>query len=322
MAPSHKSKATRLLTLIHRIAAEPGKSAQVLARETGRTSRTIFRDLSELQEAGFPLYNDRGYRFSSDGFLPTMGLDPEELFALFVGVRTVEAQAQHELGSAGRRALEKLCRVSPESSRPDLSGMRDAIHVADPTEETGMERLQALQNYLSTGNQISISYQGLKDEEMTERVVDPMGLFCFRQVWYLRAYDHLRSGLRSFRLSRIINHRLLETPVVHQPEMDLREAVTHRWEREGQTPARITLQVTPSLRRWLEENPPHPSQKVEGEQVTYQASDFEAVARWLASLYGVEILEPEELKVEMRMLISRLQKLYGSERTDSDSISA
>jgi predicted DNA-binding transcriptional regulator YafY len=76
MSDEKTSKWTRLLTLIHRIYAEPGLTAKELAEITGRTERTIFRDVRELEDAGFPIYNDSGYRFAADAFLPNLNLSP------------------------------------------------------------------------------------------------------------------------------------------------------------------------------------------------------------------------------------------------------
>ena len=52
MSEEKTSKWTRLLTLIHRIYAEPGRTAKELAEITGRTERTIFRDVSHKTLSG------------------------------------------------------------------------------------------------------------------------------------------------------------------------------------------------------------------------------------------------------------------------------
>src|SRR5690606_6756347 len=91
------SKWTRLLTLIHRIYAQPGLTAKQLSEETGCHERTIFRDMKELEKAGFPLYNHNGYRFAADAFLPALNLSPAEVFSLFVAVLLLESRNMGEL---------------------------------------------------------------------------------------------------------------------------------------------------------------------------------------------------------------------------------
>ncbi len=305
-------KWARLMGLIHRIAAQPGQSSKDLAETTRRSERTIFRDLRELENLGFPLYNDDGYRFAADAFFPTLGLQPRELLALFTGARMLESVAGAELASDARLALEKLLRATSEEKRPDLGGLRNTLQVDGLPEDTGIDLLLELQAVIGNGHQIRLSYQGIQDGAAQDRFVDPMGLFGFRQVWYLRAYDHGRAGFRSYRLSRIQNWEQLETKVAHAAQMDLQDAVYHRWDIDENETVTIELSVSESLSRWLKENPPHPSQQISADRVTYEVSDLAAVARWVASLHGVEVLQPLSLRQEMGRLAEGLLERYAT----------
>jgi predicted DNA-binding transcriptional regulator YafY len=308
---SKASKFLRLMDLIHRISAEPGKTSQQLADEMGCTARTIFRDLADLQEHGLPIYNDNGYRFAAGAFMRPLSLQPRELFALFLGARLLESLDGGQLGPDARKAMEKLLRAISDDKRPDLGSLRSTVQVAEPSEDTGLSQLLELQGVVGNGRQLCLTYQGLNDEQAKSRTVDPMGLFGFRQVWYLRAFDHLRHDYRSFRLTRIVDWRLLETPVQHPARMELQEAVYHRWDCEGRPTVTVELQVSEALARWLDENPPHPSQTIAHGRVAYQVCDLAAVARWAAGLHGLEILAPPALRQEMHRLGAELQALYA-----------
>lgn len=310
MRETKAKKWARLMDLIHRITAEPGLSSGQLAEAVGRTPRTIFRDLRELEDLGFPIYNDDGYRFAADAFLPALHLQPRELLALFLGARMLEGVGGEELVPDARRALEKLVRGMSEERRPHMGAMRETLQVTAPTEDTGVEHLLALQAVIGNGRQLLLRYQGLQHEAVQERVVDPMGLFGFRQVWYLRAFDQTRQAYRSFRLSRVAEWRLLDTAVTHPAKMELQDAVYHRWDGQGE-PVEVELKVCEALGRWLAENPPHPSQRIDGERVHYKVSDLPAVARWAASLHGLEVLGPPALRREMARLAHDLLSLYS-----------
>ena len=311
MSNEKTSKWTRLLTLIHRICAEPGKTAKQLAEVTGRTERTIFRDIRQLEDAGLPIYNDGGYRFAADAFLPNLNLSPTELFSLFVAVRLLESQNGGDLGAEARRALEKFLRTTTEEKRPDLGGLRENIQVKDVEEETGAGLLAAMQEALSSGRQLEIRYRGMKDEEARVRLLDPMGLFCFRQVWYLHAYDHLRRALRNYRLSRISEARVTPTPVKHEAKLELDEASYHKWDVEGEEKFDVRIRLTTSLSRWLEENPAHPTQCIQDGEARYQVSNPVAMTRWVTSLYGLEVLEPSVLREELGKVSRDLFEMYG-----------
>jgi predicted DNA-binding transcriptional regulator YafY len=311
MPETKANKWTRLLTLIHRICAEPGKTAKELAKATGRTERTIFRDMQDLEKAGFPIYNDNGYRFAADAFLPNIGLAPTELFSLFVAVRLLESQDDAELGAEARRALEKILRATTEQKRPDLGNLRDSIHVTEVTEETGAGLLASMQEALSSGRQLEIEYRGMNDEQAKKRLLDPMGLFCFRQVWYLHGYDHDRQALRNFRLSRVSRAQLHNEPVRFEAKMELHDASYHKWDVEGEEKTEVRIRITPSLARWLGENSAHPSQGINGDEVRYEVSNPVAMTRWVTSLYGLEVLEPRELRDELGRVSRELVELYG-----------
>ncbi len=299
MSEPKATKSARLIDIIHRIAAQPGVSAQDLADSLGRDKRTIYRDLKALDDLGYPIYTDNGYHLASDAMLPALNLLPTEFLALLLGARMVESQGPCSLADDARRALEKITRGFSEQRRPDVTALRSNIQLSAPSEETGFETMAALQTVIGNGYQLRIDYLGLQDKQAVTRQVDPMGLFSFRQVWYLRAFDHRRSDFRSFRISRIVGWESTEEPVTQTPRMDIGEAVYNRWDLANSEKVTVELKVCEALSRWLIENPPHPSQQVEGDRVRYQVSDLDAVCRWVASLYGIEVLNPPELRQKM-----------------------
>ena len=52
---------------------------------------------------------------------------------------------------------------------------------------------------------VSMVYHAHKTKEAIERIVDPYGLVFFEGVWVLIGYCHLRKGIRSFAIDRIID---------------------------------------------------------------------------------------------------------------------
>jgi predicted DNA-binding transcriptional regulator YafY len=60
-------------------------------------------------------------------------------------------------------------------------------------------------------HQLWIAYQSSGRLEITERVIDVYGLTHYGGNWYAVGYCHLRHDIRSFRLDRVAQCRLLET---------------------------------------------------------------------------------------------------------------
>ena len=57
--------------------------------------------------------------------------------------------------------------------------------------------------------ELEFDYQKLEAEKSERRRVQPFSLLCVENQWYLRAYDRIRSDLRTFHLARIDNPRML-----------------------------------------------------------------------------------------------------------------
>ena len=60
----------RLLQLLEDIRNDPGQSAQQLAEKFGTSKRNLFRDIKLLQESGFEIESEDGYRLSSSSAVP------------------------------------------------------------------------------------------------------------------------------------------------------------------------------------------------------------------------------------------------------------
>jgi predicted DNA-binding transcriptional regulator YafY len=86
--------------------------------------------------------------------------------------------------------------------------------------------------------------------------VDPLGLVAKGSVWYLVA----RSGdaLRTYRVSRIEDARLLDAPSVRPPGFDLAEHWRASWQRFDETLPRFdaTLHLEPRAARWVQMSRP------------------------------------------------------------------
>jgi hypothetical protein len=105
-----------------------------------------------------------------------------------------------------------------------------------------------------------------------------------------------------------------QTPVKQEAKLELDEAAYHKWDVEGDSKCHVRIRVTPSLARWLVENPAHPSQRIEDGTVCFQVSNPVAMARWVTSLYGLEVLEPLVLREELGKVSRELMELYGAEK--------
>ncbi|HYF73727.1 MAG TPA: WYL domain-containing protein, partial [Nocardioides sp.] len=130
-----------------------------------------------------------------------------------------------------------------------------AARQIDPGEEDAerldLARLEAdLQDAVARQRQVRLSYFVPSRDEQSERVVDPRGVVTAHGFTYLDAWCHSAEAPRLFRLDRIHEAQVLDTPVATAPEppRDLSDGLFTR--ADDTTP--VTLRVERPA-RWIVE---------------------------------------------------------------------
>jgi predicted DNA-binding transcriptional regulator YafY len=185
-----------------------GSRRRVLAREVAErfeiSLRTVYRDVKALQEAGFPVEGSAGdgYRVSQAAFIRPLSLSVEEAEALTLAARSLAMMVDPAVRDALRGATTKLeASLEPHAQRRVRELARSIVVPAWAQRASGPsgEVLAALR----ARSVARIAYHGTRDAARTERVIEPLGLVCLGDAWWLVAYCRLREDARAFRLDRI-----------------------------------------------------------------------------------------------------------------------
>ena len=174
---------------------------------------------------------------------------------------------------------------------------------------------------------LHIAYQGMKDEEPRERLIEPWHMVAFRNELYFlcpRSEDPTR--LFRCKLSRIVKARLMSESFevdwkVLRPEIDFLEHSIGMWSERDSRLYNIRLAFGWGMRLYLEERRIHPSQKcierVDGEtgekwvEVRLKTCISEDLLDWVRRWgRGVEVLSPPQLRKEMREYGEWLSQTY------------
>jgi predicted DNA-binding transcriptional regulator YafY len=196
-------RADRLFQIVQLLRTRRLTTAADLAGSLEVSTRTVYRDVQDLIESGVPIEGEAGvgYRLHKDFELRPMTFNVEELQALVLGARLVEAWADPEMGVAVRGAMSKIESVLPEPLQAAM--LRTALfgppmrvqHEAD-------SQLPRLRRALGDERWVGMRYVDAQGAE-TEREVVPLALYFWGQRWLLAAYCWLRGAYRSFRVDRI-----------------------------------------------------------------------------------------------------------------------
>jgi predicted DNA-binding transcriptional regulator YafY len=252
-----------------------GVTIDDLASRCGVTTRTIRRDLQALEEAGFPLYDDRSHddgrtRWAINGQAfraIAAGLTLSELCALYFSRTLLEAlsgtpfrddlESAFEKLGAGlaphmRQFLDRLPRVL--ASKPDPMRKRD-----DPRQHRLAARLLEATLHL---RQASLVYHSLSSDRTKTYLVHPYRLAHAVGGLYLLAYVPEYHEVRTFAVERIQEVSLLEerfTPIEDLPD----EAFPHSLGVHSGPPEHVEIEFQPTVADYVTAREWHQSQTLQ-----------------------------------------------------------
>lgn len=206
-----------------RRAGSVGRTAEQLAERFEVSPRTVKRDISALQQAGFPirarLGRTGGYVVDPSGTLPPVSLTPAEAVALGAAI---EAHAGQPFGGYARAALAKVLNVMDRRHREETAALAQRIWTNHEAARHGTGAVRsAIEEALQQRRVLALRYRS--DGTTTSRDVDPMILAHTRGSWFLVARCRLRQDVRWFRLDRIARADVTTEPAVEVPIADIGE---------------------------------------------------------------------------------------------------
>lgn len=196
-------RADRLFQIIQLLRCRRLTTAKWLAQELEVSERTIYRDIQDLMASGVPIDGEAGIGYiMRQGFdLPPLMFTHDELTALTLGARIVQSWADPALAKSAERVLQKVEAVLPDKIKrnaneiPLYSPMtRLAPEVAD--------KFANLRFAIEQKEKVKLDYIR-QDGQNSSRIVWPLGLFFWGQVWTLTTWCELRNTFRNFRIDRI-----------------------------------------------------------------------------------------------------------------------
>lgn len=198
-------RADRLFQIIQGLHHERAVTARQLAERLAVSERTIYRDIQDLSLSGIPITGEagRGYRLMKGFHLSPLMFNEEELAALLLGARMVQTWTDKGLARAAQQAMAKIEHVLPDHLKPELE--RQEIMVAPfPFSLPVSDELELLRGAIKRLRKVRFDYRR-EDNQQSNRIAHPLGLFYWGKVWTLVAWCELRDSFRHFRLDRMNN---------------------------------------------------------------------------------------------------------------------
>lgn len=196
-------RADRLFRIVQLLRSGRLQTARHLAEKLQVSHRTIYRDVQDLQLSGVPITGEAGvgYTLRRDFDIPPLMFDREEITALVLGARMVQAWGGMQLTEAANRALRKIEAVLPTDLRERIDEV--LLYAPGSRVSPGLRaRLDSLHAAAQDRRIVLIAY-AREDGQQSVRRVHPLALYFWGGAWTLAAWCELRNDFRSFRVDRM-----------------------------------------------------------------------------------------------------------------------
>ena len=197
----------RLTTILLHLQSKRVVTAQELADRFDITQRTVYRDIRALEEAGVPIIGEAGRGYSLvDGYrVPPVMFTEQEINALLTAQQYFKKNADKSAYSDFANVVTKIKAIMryPEKEKAEKLEDRLYIHSSDQTCETGL--LSTVQLSITNCRVLKIKYRAIHNDTVTDRFIEPFGVYLYRENWIMVAHCRLRNGFREFRIDRILD---------------------------------------------------------------------------------------------------------------------
>ena len=339
MAERLKKDATRGLRLnmiVHCINNKTpygGVTIRELAEKYDVSERQIHRDLNAIQnDLLVPLITKEQtiggkpntYYCLRAGYLPS--ISPEKATVLFLSLLQQKGSAlSGHLNELKDALVSTLFKYHYNPVELAVEKLQDRIHLVEEVLAEPMrvgDLFAKLVQALKDCYRVKIFYFVTHTMEETERVVEPYGLICKRQNWYLVAKCLNRHAIRVFRVDQIKDTIAYTSEKYDYPaDFNLKEYMAHSWGviNDGEV-CHVKLKFSNKIAHRVKNVLYHASQVLEEELtdgsviLSFKVCGIPEMKTWIVQ-WGdrVEVLEPTWLREDMYKMAEEIINVYRGE---------
>ena len=326
-----KSSFIRQWKLLQALATERGGATlQELAERFDASEKTIRRDLTMFAEIfnGLKSVSEkRGrkrYCYNGDGFSFGLGLNYDELLALYIGQNLTTPLCGAIFGDELQSALEKIKKALPEERVEYVERVAPLVVCLEASQpiypEAASTVVGAALTALGESRKLRVRYRSLKSKTPKTYTVRPYNFVYFRGALYLVGYSCKDKEVRFWKFSRMLAADALREKFTRPKDFDadayLASAFTP-YVGETET-ARVKMRFFGSSARIVREERLNGliATTPEGDETTLVELETEygtAFARWaLGYGAGAETLEPPEARAAVLAELEKVARRYGA----------
>jgi len=319
------NQSLRVLKILRELPWARGRShstAAALARRFAVSERTIYRDLTFFQEAGYAIANDRQgyYLLPTDQCVP-IDLSAGEIASLVYACYWIEDAMPVALRPDLRAVIDKLTAAcgSPDALSAALAG-DDGMDISPPQTDgpAAAGNMAVAFQARRAGRKLRGIYRSPDRDERTERVLHPYSVTYRGDAHYLVAFCELRCKERTFRLDRFEDFQILDELADIPEGYDLDGHFAGAWEVTSGRRQYVKILVRGRTARRLRSSRLHPSQRVVRKghneiELHFHVALTDEFRTWVLGLGpDAVVVKPSSLRKQMAELVENMSANYSS----------
>ena len=201
---------TRLTSILIQLQSKKVIVAKEIANRFEISLRTVYRDIKTLQDAGVPISseNGTGYFLVSGYNLPPIMLNEKEVNTLVIAEKLIQNQGDNSLQNDFYSLLFKIKSVLKDFQKDNYEKLEKRVAPSYLKVPFESDSLSDLKNAITANIMVEITYHSIQKDEITERTINPLGVYFSNTAWILVAYCNNKKEYREFRLDRITDYKL------------------------------------------------------------------------------------------------------------------
>ena len=224
MNDNDTKRLSRLVAILTQLQTRRLVTSTKLAEKFGVSTRTIYRDLKALEQAGVPILTEdgKGYTLMEGYKIPPVMFTEKQANALILAEQLVLKNKDTSFIKDYTEAIDKIKAVLRQSEKDKANLLADRTRFEQNiNRERNSDNISQLQQALTNFYLIKINYAN-EENKTTSRTVEPFALISTTENWLLIAWCRLRKEFRFFRLDRITKLEILSEKF-EQHKMTLQE---------------------------------------------------------------------------------------------------
>ncbi|MFZ7131147.1 MAG: helix-turn-helix transcriptional regulator [Eubacteriales bacterium] len=296
------------------------KTKKELSKVLEISEKQVQRYRDKLEQAGIYIESESGryggYFLNNDHFLWQVGMMEDEMTILELIKKKLAAE-DYPFTNDYSLIIDKITATRKDTQ--NVSAMNAFLvkqPVASYKKEDIRDKIIDIQASILLKQKIKMKYISLSSG-LKERIIHPYGIFQYGGDTYFVAFCEYRNKILDFKLNRIVEYCVFEDTFIKDKTFTFDTYLKDCFGIFKDEELNLKLKITKPFSQIVSEKIYNPNQKIthlEDDSIIYEAKmkGKTEIINWILSMRDcVTVLEPENLKVEMREVVGRMLEKFA-----------